>query len=135
MNTRRNLLRTCDGTTTLEFAFAAVALVLVVFGGAEMGRMVWTQQVLQAAATETARCLAIGSANCPDGGIFAATAAANRGLSGVQTSNVAISANDPCGAAAGTYTRVTINYAFTAVVPAYVPVPAGGLSASACFPH
>ena len=131
----RSLLAGRDGTTAVEFALASMALVLFVFGAVEMGRMLWTQQVLQSVATDTARCLAIGSGNCPDGGSYAVSAAVKRGLNDVQSAEVAVSLNDSCGSAVGLFTKVTITYPFAPVLPAYIPSPAGGLTASACFPH
>ena len=135
MTGRKKFFAASDGATALEFAFVAVALVLFVFGALEMGRMLWTQEVLQAAATETARCLAIGSASCPSAGTFAVNSAAQRGLAGVQSANVVVLASDSCGSATGTFTKVTITYVFSPVVPAVLPAPVGGLTASACFPH
>ena len=131
----KRLLGDMRGVAAIEFAFASTALMLLVFGIVEMGRMLWTQQVLNGAAAETARCLAIGSINCPSGGAYAATAAANRGVSDVQTNMVTVSANDACGSTAGNFTKVTIAYGYASVVPSFVPTPAGGLTATACFPH
>ena len=131
----RALLADTRGAAALEFAFASTALMLLVFGVAEVGRMVWTRQALQGAAAETARCLAIGSVNCPSGAAYAGTAAANRGISDVQTSMVAVAASDPCGSTSGNFTKVTIAYPYASVVPLLIPVRAGGLTVSACFPH
>lgn len=135
MSGRRGLLADCQGSVAIEFALTFVALVLFVFGAIEMGRMVWVQQVLQAAATETARCLAIASPQCPDAGIFAVASAAKRGVTDVQSASVVTLGNDACGSASGTFTKVTISYGFMSVLPAYIPAPAGRLNASACFPH
>ena len=129
------LARDEGGATAIEFALASTALLLFVFGIIEMARMLWTQQVLQGAAAETARCLAIGSSLCPSAGTFAATAAANRGVGDVQTGQVTVSASDSCNSTSGTFTKVTIAYGFSTVLPAYIPVPAGGLTAVGCFPH
>ncbi len=131
----RKFRRDHGGATAVEFALAAVALVLFVFGAEEMSRMLWTQQVLQSTATETARCLAIASVTCPDAGAYAVAAAAKRGLTDLQPANVAVSTNDACGSSMGIFTKVTITYAFTPVTPVNIPSPTGGLSASGCFPH
>lgn len=131
----RKLLADQRGAAALEFAFASTALLLLVFGVAETGRMLWTRQALQGAAADTARCLAIGSVNCPSGAAYAGTAAANRGISGVQTGMVTVAASDPCGSTSGTFTKVTIAYPYASVVPSLIAAPAGGLTVSACFPH
>src|SRR5262245_20339627 len=49
---KRKLTRTQRATTAVEFAVCALALVLVVVGFAEFGRLVWTSEVLQEAASE-----------------------------------------------------------------------------------
>jgi Flp pilus assembly protein TadG len=131
----RSLIFGTEGATAVEFGFSSAALILLVFGIIEMGRMLWTQQVIQAVASETARCLAISSPSCPDAGTFAVTSAQNRGITTLQAGNVTVSANDACGSSVGSFTKVTISFAFATVVPAYVPVPSGGLSATGCFPH
>jgi Flp pilus assembly protein TadG len=129
------LLADRRGAAALEFAFVSTALMLLVFGVMEMGRMLWTRQALQGAAAETARCLAIGSPNCPSGSAYAESAAADRGISDLQTGMVVVAASDPCGSTSGTFTKVTITYPYAGVVPSLIPTPAGGLSVSACFPH
>lgn len=131
----RGLLGDKRGAAAIEFAFASMALMTLVFGIVEMGRMLWTRQALQGAAAETARCLAIGSLQCQSGGAYAATAAANRGISGLQSSMVTVSVNDPCGSGSGNFTKVTIAYPYASVVPAFVSAPTGGLTATACFPQ
>ena len=131
----RGLLDDKRGAAAIEFALASTALMLLVFGIVEMGRMLWTRQALQGAAAETARCLAIGSPLCQGGSAYAATAAANRGISGLQSSMVAVSVDNPCGTGAGNFTKVTITYPYASVVPSFVAAPAGGLTATACFPQ
>jgi Flp pilus assembly protein TadG len=135
----RQLIKGTGGTTAVEFAFASVALIAFIFGIIEFGRMLWTQQVLQTVAAETARCVAIASPDCPVAAAYAVSVAAKRGLSTVTTNEIAVSgappAGDTCGVAGGVFTKVTVTYPFITVVPAYIPQPTGGLSAHACFPH
>lgn len=131
----RGLLGDIRGAAAIEFAIASTALMLLVFGITELGRMLWIQQALQGAAAETARCLAIGSVQCPNGGAYAASAAADRGVSDVDSTMVAVTDSDPCGNSAGNFTKVVIAYPYASVVPSFVPAPVGGLTATGCFPH
>ena len=131
----KRLLADRRGAAAIEFAFASTALMLLVFGVIEVGRILWTRQALQGAAAETARCLAIGSLNCPSGATYAATAAANRGVSDLQSAMVTVAASDPCGSASGSFTKVTIAYPYASVVPSLIAGPVGGLTVTACFPH
>lgn len=131
----KRLFKDQRGAAALEFAFASTALMALVFGITEMGRMIWTEQVLQGAATETARCVAIGSVSCPAGDSYAVNAAINRGIASVTTDMVAITVSDPCGSTSGKFTKVVITYPYASIVPAFVPAPAGGLVVQACFPH
>jgi Flp pilus assembly protein TadG len=123
------------GATAIEFAVAASALLALVLGAEEYGRMLWTQQVLQGAASVTARCLSIGSASCPSAGTYAANIASQRGVGDLSAGNVTVAASSACGGVGSNFTQVTITYSFAAVVPALVPGPASTMTASACYPN
>jgi Flp pilus assembly protein TadG len=137
------LMRARQGTTAVEFAICALGLVLIVVGFVEFGRLVWTSEVLQEAATEGARCMGLRATSCAAAGVYSsanATAyvvseAAPRGVviaaSTVALSNVAI-----CGGVAG-FSKVVITYDFVTVVPALLAALGAGLivPASACFPN
>jgi Flp pilus assembly protein TadG len=58
---RTRLARARQGTTAVEFAICALAMVLMVVGFVEFGRRTWTFEVLQDAATEGARCMGLRS--------------------------------------------------------------------------
>ncbi|WP_158927236.1 TadE/TadG family type IV pilus assembly protein [Acidisphaera sp. S103] len=50
--------------TTVEFALVSIILVTIIFGGMELGLMLWNRGTLQAIAAQTARCAALGTALC-----------------------------------------------------------------------
>jgi Flp pilus assembly protein TadG len=52
------------GATTLEFALVSTILITLIFGGMELGLMLWNRGTLQAIAAQTARCAALNSPLC-----------------------------------------------------------------------
>ena len=131
----RRFLTETGGAMAIEFAVTATALLALALGAEEYGRMLWTQQVLQGAASVTARCLSIGSTSCPSAGTYAANIASQRGVADVAAANVTVAAASACGGVGSNFTQVTISYNFAAVVPALVPGPASAMTASACYPN
>jgi len=130
----RDLARSREGSTAVEFAICALALLLFVFGMIEMGRMLWTWQTLQAVAVETARCVAVGSSLCTNGQTYAVSLAGGRGIGGLTASNVTVNNSASC-AGQSNFTQVSITFTYHTVMPAYIPTPSGGLKASGCFPN
>ena len=137
------LLRSRRATTAVEFAICAMAMVFIIVGMAEFGRLVWTFEVLQEAASEGARCMGLRAASCAPAGVYNATNAKNyvvtvAGSRGViiTTSTVAPDNAASCGGAAG-FSKVSISYNFLSVVPALLVSFGVGLTvpASACFPN
>jgi len=55
----KNLARAQEATTAVEFAVCALAMMLIVVGFVEFGRLAWTFEVLQDAAAEGARCMGL----------------------------------------------------------------------------
>jgi Flp pilus assembly protein TadG len=133
--------RDVAGSTTLEFAMTALAMVLVLIGFVELGIVTWSWQVLETAATEAARCAGINATSCKNVDTapantqnFASTTAQGLGLSSVTASNVTVStgaaAQTACGTTA-TVVSVALTYQFgTAFLP---PLPSS-ITASACYP-
>jgi Flp pilus assembly protein TadG len=72
---RRPLARNTKGTTTLEFAIVSGVLVALLFGGMEVGLIMWSRGTLQSVAEQTARCAAIGSPLCTAPASYAANLA------------------------------------------------------------
>ncbi len=122
---------------------------MLVFGGIEFGRLLWTKQSLQEAAIAGARCMAIAqgstltSSPCASGSSYSATStksyiqtvASGWGLS-VPSSGITLDDNTSCGGTTG-FSQVTLTSTFTSVAPSLVRLAAGGvtLTATACFPN
>ncbi len=135
----------CDrrAATAVEFAICCLALVMIVVGLLEYGRLVWNFQVLQEAATEGARCMGLRAASCASGGSYSAgntrnyvvNLASSRGVT-ITTAMVTLNNTATCGGAAG-FSTVTISDSFTTVAPALLKSLASGLTvhATACFPN
>jgi hypothetical protein len=118
-------------------------MVLIVVGFAEFGRLVWTSEVLQEAASEGARCMGLRASSCAAGGAYSAAnttayvvSKATAGGVVITPATVSLSNATACGGAAG-FSQVSINYNFTTVAPGLIAVLANGftVSASACFPN
>ncbi len=137
------LARTARATTAVEFAVCALALVLIVIGFAEYGRLVWTTEVLQEAASEGARCMGLGATSCAASGVYNAanttayivSVATSRGVA-VKTAAITLNNAATCGGASG-FSQVSISYTFTTVAPALLTSLVNGfvVPASACFPN
>jgi Flp pilus assembly protein TadG len=127
----------------VEFAVCALAMVLIVVGFAEFGRLVWTSEVLQEAASEGARCMGLRASSCAAGGAYSRAGTQGYVVSQATAGGVVITAatvtpnnSASCGGAAG-FSQVTINYNFTTVAPALIAALANGfiVSVTACFPN
>jgi Flp pilus assembly protein TadG len=59
------LLRGVDGSAVIEFAVVANALLLLLLGVVEFGRLYWTQSALQSAVEATARYATVYTFNHP----------------------------------------------------------------------
>jgi Flp pilus assembly protein TadG len=66
----RNLLAARDGMVAMEFAIAASALMMLTLGTIEFGRLLWTQEALNATAIQTARCIGVLSSSCASAGAY-----------------------------------------------------------------
>ncbi len=69
------LARGRSGATAVEFALVAGIFLPLCLAILDAGLLLWTQGALQSAASLTARCAAIASANCTDAQQFAVTTA------------------------------------------------------------
>jgi Flp pilus assembly protein TadG len=139
----QTLTRTRRATTAVEFAVCALAMVLMVVGFAEFGRLIWTSEVLQEAASEGARCMGLRSSSCAAAGVYSSANTKAYVVSqatawGVVITPATVLLNNvaACGGAAG-FSQVSINYNFATVAPALIAVLANGftVSVSACFPN
>jgi Flp pilus assembly protein TadG len=130
-------------TTAVEFAVCALAMVLIVVGFVEFGRLVWTSEVLQEAASKGARCMGLRANSCAAAGAYSsanttAYVVSQATAAGVVITPATVSLSNvaACGGAAG-FSQVSIKYKFTTVAPGLIAVLANGftLSVSACFPN
>lgn len=121
-----------DGTTTVELAIVMLALILLIFGIIEWGRLLWTRQAVMHAADAAARCYSIGSplctgANTPDA--YAVTVASNDGIT-LSATNVSFtpttrSSTAPCTVAGGSpqYYQISVSYTFSSPMTALLGLP------------
>ena len=139
----RCLARETRATTAVEFAICALAMVLVVVGFVEFGRLAWTFEVLQESAFEGARCMGLRSPSCSLGGVYNATDTTNYVISVATARGVALTAGvitlsntASCGGVAG-FSQVSINYDFISVAPQLITSLVHGfiVPTSACFPN
>jgi Flp pilus assembly protein TadG len=119
----RRFLRVRDGSTAIEFAMTATALLAFMIGILQGGLLYWTWQALQGAAIDAARCAAINSTSCANVASstaatqsYAATAAQTRGVSAVTSSMVSVATGTAtsigCGTNSSSVVQVTISYPF-----------------------
>lgn len=107
-----------DGATAVEFALIAPVLLLIVGAVLGLGLAFWTRSALQQAATETARCVAIGSPDCSratsgcasasPGVCYLQTMATRRGAPPLLPGQIAIDRNGTVGGTS--FTIVTVTY-------------------------
>ena len=115
---KRRFAQDPSGATAVEFALVFPALASLFMATVGFGITLWYTNVLQDTATETARCIAIGSSNCASatvgcdsavGGIcFAETVAKTYGVKDLASSNIAITSAYMIGTLS--FTQVKISY-------------------------
>jgi hypothetical protein len=140
---RTSLMRARRAATAPEFAICALALVLIVIGFTEFGRLAWTFEVLQEAVSEGARCMGLRANSCAASGVFSAantksyvvSLATSRGVV-ITTAMVSLNNVATCGGASG-FSQVSIAYNFTTVAPTLLTSLTNGMTvpATACFPN
>lgn len=112
-----------NGGTTVEFAFIAPLMMLTFIGFVMLLYAIWLWSALEQVATETARCVAVGSATCTKvpsgcsaqdaGRCYLLSLAAQRGIIGVTSD--AITINPASLRGTKPFTSVTVRYPFTVV--------------------
>lgn len=145
----KQLYHSRRGVTALEFAVVAPALIMLMYGTLEFGRLLWTMQGLQMTATEAARCMGILAPSCASGGAYSSdnttsyieTTANTWGIS-LTSGSLALltrdSTNTACAPATSTLTvsEVTITYTFQTAVPGLLSMlSSNALQGHACFPN
>lgn len=130
------LRRAVDGVETIEFALAAIPLLMFLLGVVEFARLYWTQSELQYAAEAGARCL---TTNCCGGSPSAcANSSGNTGVkayTATQVLGMTVSTGDLQNFSVSTAScgnKVSFNYTFHFLVGQIVPHSDITLSTTAC---
>lgn len=127
---------TCrNGTTSLEFAIIGPAFLLLLLGTLITGMLFWSKAAVQFAASQTARCRALGSPDCSDPAAYVSSIMSKWGVAGfVKSVSVSVQADTACNRTAGHFYSVTITgtgYTGGGLLSPLANVP---FSASACYP-
>jgi Flp pilus assembly protein TadG len=143
----QRMLRSGRGTTAIETAILLPLMLAFLLGIEELGRLLWTQSILQYACETAARCAVIGanntSAPCDSGGTPSQTSVQNYASGkafslSVQPSAFTFVSGGTCGTTSSgatvTGTLVTATYTFQPLVPGLVPGLAITLNAKSCIP-
>ncbi len=97
------------GVVSVEFAAAGALMVVVSLGLIGAGVVSWTRSGLQAAASATARCVALAAPACAVPASYAAAIAGQWVFPGiVAASDVTVTQATGCNGASGQYARVMI---------------------------
>lgn len=122
-------------SASLEFAFVALPFMLVMFSIIAGGMLLWAKNAVQLTATQTARCVAIGSLDCVDPTAYAKALLSTWGVSSALPAiSVTVTTGATCGTSVGHYVAVTITGA-SGALGQMVPGLAGtDLVANACYP-
>lgn len=124
--TLRALAVAREGATAVETAIVLPIFLLFVFGVSEIGRALWLQSALQFAVEDAARCAAINTTTCGTTPAIQSYAASR--VVGLTIPPTSFNVTSPiCGM------QVSINYAFSSVVPNLVPFSVT-LAAQSCHP-
>ena len=131
------------GVTAAEFAILMPVLLAMLLGIFEYGRMLWTQQGMQALAAVTARCVAIASTACATPTSYAANLGGTFGVGSLTASGVSV-VNTPalqtnasaCSPATSdvVFTQVTLTLTFDSPAAGLLPGLNRTLTAQACYP-
>jgi len=131
----RRLLSDRRGVTAVEFALVAPAFMMFMFLIIDGARAVWTYQTLQAVATDSARCAALGVTGCKTSSevqTYAVNRANGYGVS-LTSSAVTLTSAAICSSVAG-MTKVAISTSYQGATTKLLPSPVTTLSTESCFP-
>ena len=132
---RRGVLGDERGTAAIEFAIIGmpvVMLFLFIFAGA---LLLWSKCALNAAAMQTARCVAINSLDCSDTTGYATTLLSNWGVGNiVPDTTVSVQTGQLCGLSAGHYAMVTLTTTPKSMSSLIPQLSGLTISVTACYP-
>ncbi len=106
----RRLFTSRSGAIAAEFALIVPLLLLLTFSIIEFGRVMWTQNVLQSAVEDAARCSALKRPECDTADELKSYAVSKAAGLPIPSSAFAID-TIACG------TRIQASYSFAAIVP------------------
>lgn len=137
------MTRSRSGSAAVEFALILLPFMLLLFGGFEFGRLIWTRNALQQTAIATARCMGVRQAACVTGTLPDAARSVTFARTRAASFSVAVPAAAVVATAAGTcanqggFSRVTISTSFRTIVPLLRPIlgAAYPITVVACFPN
>ena len=131
---KRLLARDRRGAVSVEFAVAGVLMLSVTMGLVGAGLIGWTRSGLQAAASATARCVALAAPACAAPASYAATLAGQWVFPGIiSAAEVSVTPATTCNGAAGQYVRVAI--AGTHWLGSVLPAGQDGITVSVTACH
>eukprot|EP01037_Dinobryon_pediforme_P012523 gene12523-12612_t len=123
------------GVSGVEFAMLALPLLIMTLGSIELGLMMWTTNVLEATADDTARCVAIAGAGCSDGPSYAVSQATQSLFSGaISASEVSVQNGASCNGLAGSFVVVTITAHRWGASGLVSALSRAAIVAKACYP-
>ncbi len=126
---RVRLLLSQSGSIAAEFALVVPILLLLTFSIIEFGRFMWTQNVLQSAVEDAARCGALNRPECTTAADVKTYAVSKS--AGLPVTSDAFEVTDSVCGSSGKL--VEADYAFNPIVP-FVPLNFS-VTASACRPQ
>lgn len=127
--------RDSRGASAVEFALILPALIAVIVLVIEGNRLLWTKQAIQEAASQTARCIAIGSDGCDtlEGArVYGQRRAAKMGIN-IEVSAVTVSTAQKCHDVPG-MNKAVISTPFDSPFGGLIPAFPKRIDAEACFP-
>jgi Flp pilus assembly protein TadG len=123
------------GGSAVEFALLALPLLIMTLGSIELGLLMWTTNVLEATADDTARCVAIAGSSCTNGSTYAAGQASRSLFTGsVSAGEVSVLNGGSCNGLAGNYVVVTITAHHWAASGLVSALSRAAIVAKACYP-
>ena len=142
MSLIRRWLADRRGGAAVEFSAVVLTMFTLLFGVTEFGWYMWTANALEQTAIQGARCMGVLATDCASSAAYSSTktlsyvrqVASTYGVT-VPTAGVVLSTAASCGGASG-FSKVTINYTFTTVVPNLITgLSSVAMTQQACFPN
>ena len=135
---RRSLLQECKGVAALEFALIGPVFLLLLLFAMQASFVLWTKSAIEAVASQTARCTALGAPACTNPTnprAFATSLMDTWGVAGfVPSFTIFVESSVTCDNAAGRFSMVTISGAASSFAYFVPPLSTVVLTSKACYP-